>query len=506
MKLRILIPLLLCSAFIFGQSTSATADKFVKLQSDLQSTINTIVSSDQLPGMTLAVVFDESQIINLAAGYNDKDQKIKMQPTDRMMSGSTGKMFVSAVALQLVAEGKLKLDTKIKDYLGNKDWFKNLPNGEEITVAHLMNHTSGMPRYIFQEEFLTEIRANPLKERSPEDCIAFVLDKAPLHPVGQGWGYSDTNYLLLGLILEKITGKTYYELLKGRLLEPLKLNLTTPSDNRKLEGLSQGYIGSQNFFGLSEEINVNGLLAVNPAFEWTGGGLVTNVKDLAVWMKFLHEGKVLPDSIYRLLIQPVHMGSGQPYDQGYGLGSFVWSKRNDTRYGHAGFFPGYLTHVEYSKKRQYAIAIQINTDEGSQSLQQYIYKIDEVITKYLDAIDKSKIKANFDKQANCWNNADLECYMEAYAKSQDIQTISRAGVTYGYDKILSDYKKYYPKDKMGQLHFDNFGYKRLADNLYFVTGRFNLKIQGRDQLRQGYFSVVMQRINGKWLMITDHSS
>lgn len=476
------------------------------LKSELQTTIDKILEDYKIPGITLAVVFDDEKVINLASGFNNIERQIKMQPDTRMLSGSVGKMFVSTIALQLIENGELNLNENISYYLGDRPWFKRLPNYKNIKIKNLLNHTSGLPRYIFQPEFLKDIKEKPLVERTPESCITYILDKKALHQTNNGFAYSDTNYIILGLIIEQISNKSYYTLLKENILKPIGLKQTSPSINRALKGLAQGYIGSQNYFGLPKTTIIDDLLVINPAFEWTGGGVITNVLDLALFTKQLHEGNLISEESKKILIQPVNMNNGKPFDQGYGLGSFVWSKKNDTRYGHSGFFPGYLSHVEYSKNRQYAIAIQINTDEGYPFMQQFIYYIDEVISKYLDKIDEKKILENFKKQEQCWNAHNIECYMEAYAKNETIQTASRGGITFGYTNIISDYKKYFPKERMGNLHFDNFNFRRLSDNLYFTTGRFNLKYPNREELSSGWFSVVMKKINGHWFIITDHSS
>ena len=120
--------------------------------------------------------------------------------------------------------------------------------------------------------------------------------------------------------------------------------------------------------------------------------------------------------------------------------------------------------------------------------------------------DTLAIRANFSQQEACWNKGDLECYMEAYAPDGVIQTISRGGVTQGYQNILSGYKKNFPREKMGQLRFDQIGYTRLTDEYYYVVGRFNLSYPPSDRQFQGWFSVVMKKIDGQWLMISDHSS
>ncbi len=116
------------------------------------------------------------------------------------------------------------------------------------------------------------------------------------------------------------------------------------------------------------------------------------------------------------------------------------------------------------------------------------------------------ILKNFEQQAACWNAADLVCYMKAYASIPAIQTISRAGVTKGYDAILAQYRQYFPTDRMGTLTFDKFQFTRISPKYYYVVGRFNLKFRQQTDVHQGYFSVLMKKIKGDWYILSDHSS
>ncbi|MEP5610727.1 MAG: nuclear transport factor 2 family protein [Cyclobacteriaceae bacterium] len=118
---------------------------------------------------------------------------------------------------------------------------------------------------------------------------------------------------------------------------------------------------------------------------------------------------------------------------------------------------------------------------------------------------KAAILANFEKQENCWNQQDLECYCSLYSNLDSARTISRAGLTYGRKNILSDYIRNWPKDRMGNLHFDEMNIERLGSKYYFVTGRFNLTYKERDKI-SGYFSVIMIKEKGEWKIYTDHSS
>ncbi len=347
------------SLLLAGALTAQSA-----LEAELTTALQERIEALEIPGATLSVVLPDGQLISMAAGWADAEAQTPMQPHDRMLSGSVGKVFVSAVALQLAGEGKLDLNAKVSDYLGEEPWYARIPNAEALTVRSLMNHTTGIPRYVFTKAFLEELQTNPYRSWTPLDCLTFIFDERPTHPVGQGWGYSDTNYIILGMILEKLTGNTYYEELQTRILDPLELHHTSPSVDPEMEGLVQGHTGKQNYFNLPPRLIADGKYAINPQFEWTGGGLVTNTDDLAVMLYRLHRGDVLNADIYINLIQPVDPRSGQAAALGYGLGTFVWGSDLGVFYGHSGMMPGYLTQVEFSQKKGYTVAFQMNSDES----------------------------------------------------------------------------------------------------------------------------------------------
>jgi D-alanyl-D-alanine carboxypeptidase len=129
-----------------------SADK-AQLRQRLQAKLDSLYAAGQFPGATAGFVLTDGSSFGLATGFSDKTKKIRMTPADLMLQGSVGKTYVAAVALQLVHEGKINLDDKIEKHLGNEPWFSRLPNGRDITVRMLMNHTSGLVRYEFKEQF-----------------------------------------------------------------------------------------------------------------------------------------------------------------------------------------------------------------------------------------------------------------------------------------------------------------------------------------------------------------
>lgn len=119
------------------------------------------------------------------------------------------------------------------------------------------------------------------------------------------------------------------------------------------------------------------------------------------------------------------------------------------------------------------------------------------------------IQNNFEQQTSAWNNGDLKAYVEAYVAGDSAKTISKAGVIYGKVNILKQYQQYYNKENMGTLWFDQFTYQKLREDLYYVVGRFNLKNMDKNKQpkeRHGWFSVLMQKIDAKWFILSDHST
>ena len=342
---------------------TASVSNTTELKTALQAKLDEWHKSGSFPGATLGVVFANGESFGLAVGFSDRETKTLMRPNDRMLAGSVGKTFAAATALQLIKEGKIGLDDKIEKYLGREPWFSRLPNAKDITVRQLMNHTSGLVRYEFKDEFTKDLTANPQKTWKPAELVSYLLDEKPPFLAGQGWDYSDTNYIVLGMIIEKVTGRKFYDEANSRLLKPLKLNDTIPQDGPRLKGVVQGYAGPDNPFGGKDAMIQNGKFTINPQFEWTGGGYVSTAPDLARWAKMIYEGKAFSPA----LLPQVLEGVSAPMlgrETRYGLGVIIRQTSAGTSYGHSGFFPGYITDMMYFPDQKVAVAVQVNTSVG----------------------------------------------------------------------------------------------------------------------------------------------
>ena len=337
------------------------------LTADYQQVLEQIVADSGAPGGVAAFELPDGRMSRVAAGFADLEAKQPMLQESRFLSGSVGKTFVGALTLKLAREGVLDLDDPISKWLGETAWFPRLPGGSSITIRQLLMHRSGLLDHVHLPEFVDAFVNGPLDlatGASPEQLIAFVLDKKSLFPPGQGYSYTDTGFLLIGLIIEQATGGTYYAELQQNFLGPLGLKDTSPSNRRILPGLVPGYLPNDNLGQGLKTMKEPGVLFYNPVTEWTGGGLVTNPGDLVRWAKLLYEGKAMEGDYVSQLLCSIPTTQGNRYSA-YGLGQGIAQSPYGIVYGHSGWIPGYLSFMGYYPEYRVAVAAQFNSTKES---------------------------------------------------------------------------------------------------------------------------------------------
>lgn len=364
LQTNLFIFLCFISSLVYSQNTQ-------QLSQTLQQRLDEVREKGGAPGATLGIVLPDGKTIELVSGFSDVESGKAMKIGDRMFSGSIGKTYAMAVVMQLVSEKKLGLDDLASKYLSKTTWFNRLPNASKLTVRMLLNHTGGLPRYVLDPKIWKEAVANPEKIWTIEERLAFIMDAEPVHPAGKGWAYSDTDYILLGAIIEEITGNTYYEEAQKRVLTPLGLKHSSPSNKRKLKGLIPGYTGKEGAFPMpNSKVVEKGKYVINPQLEWTGGGMINTALDLAKWVKLIHEGKAFESSLLKEVQQAVDLQTGQPAEEGYGFANQIYRTKYGLVHGHSGIMPGYLSIMEYLPEYGFSIALQINADPYSGKLKQ----------------------------------------------------------------------------------------------------------------------------------------
>ncbi len=364
-RFLVLLMLLWAGSAVADGPKPLTDHQFEQLRGKVQAKLDDLRATAEFPGVTVGFVLADGRSAGVSSGFADAAKKVLLKPDDRMLAGSIGKTYVAAVVLQLVEEGKIGLDDKLEKWLGKEPWYPRLPNGPDLTIRHLLNHTAGLPEY-FQAKGVTEaVKADPDRVWKPEELVAYVLDAKPAFAPGKGFAYADTDYILVGMAAEKAGGKPLFAEIERRLLKPLNLDKTTPSDRRVIPGLVSGHAAIRNPFGYQGPTIVDGKFVMNPQMEYAGGGLASTPEDLARWAKAVYEGKAFQKKeTLTAMLTGVDAGTGRGGGKGvkYGLGVQIRESEWGPSYGHGGWFPGYLSEVEYFADHKVAIAVQFNTD------------------------------------------------------------------------------------------------------------------------------------------------
>jgi D-alanyl-D-alanine carboxypeptidase len=317
------------------------------------------------PGATAAIVWPDGSLVTAASGLADRETGRAMTPDTPMLAASIGKTFVAATVLALETEGRLSRTDLLTSHLAGRVAVDALPNASTITLDHLLHHTSGLPDHVHLPGFQRDWRRLTDGEAlfAPEDLLEFVAGEAAMFEAGEGWAYSDTGYVLLGLVIEEVTGQPWRDAVRTRFIEPLNLRRTVPSDRIDLPDLAIGYVAPDNAFGLPERTaDDQGRLVWNPAVESAGGGFASTSADLARWGHALFAGGAMGAPYLDRLLDRVEVDPASP-DVLYGAGVAIYADTpRGPVYGHGGWIPGYVSSLRHYADHGVTIAFQINTD------------------------------------------------------------------------------------------------------------------------------------------------
>ncbi|MER5781181.1 serine hydrolase domain-containing protein [Streptomyces mobaraensis] len=319
-----------------GTSGHGTPDR-----DDLRRALRAVVA-DGIPG-AVAEVRDEHGVWRGAAGVEDLRSGRLPSPDDRFRAGSVTKSLVATVVLQLVAEGRVGLDDPVDRRLPGV-----IPagrHGKQITVRQLLHHTSGLPNYT--DALVKSIGGDLGKLRArhwtPRELIALALTQpSPFEPGEKGqWGYSNTNYVVLGLLIERLTGHSLGHEIDRRVVRPLHLrNTSVPSDarlsGRHLHGYERFPRPTAPYTDITE---------YDPDVFRGPGNVVSNAHDLNTFYRALGEGRLLPARLNKEMRELTPDG-GDRVGRSYGLGLEGTTNicaDGTLMLGHTGSVPGYAT-------------------------------------------------------------------------------------------------------------------------------------------------------------------
>jgi D-alanyl-D-alanine carboxypeptidase len=308
-----------------------------------------------------------------------------MKAVDIFPIGSTTKTYTAVLVMRLVAQGRIKLDDQLSKYLP-----KLLPPGDRITIRELLSHTSGLYDFANDPRFMAPYLQGKFGFAwTPKQMVQFAATKPLLFRPGTRFSYSNTNYVLLALLAERVDGRPYEKQLIDYIFRPLALSRTSlPASNATLPDV-HGYLGL-GANGKTADAALVDSAALTPAFAWSVGGIRATAEDEADFFRGLFSGKLLPK------VQIEAMENTSATRGAYGLGLMPtggydhewrsYTKAISTRcgraWGHGGAFPGYYQLPISSPDGSRQAVLLVNADEALLSRGQYRQVYDVLATAY----------------------------------------------------------------------------------------------------------------------------
>jgi CubicO group peptidase (beta-lactamase class C family) len=305
------------------------------------------IDSAQIAGAAILVFQKGKILLNNSYGYASLELGTPM-PSDGVFDiGSVTKQFTAAAILKLVEANKLSLDDDFTEYLPFDT------KGRKVTIAQLLDHTSGMEADMGEEVEFFDMLTN---QGLPHNAIVKMFKpKDFMFEPGEALIYNNNAYSYLGLIIEKVTGQSYEDYLKETFFKPLGMNSTSFGSNievtkNKVDGYRYDSLGIQQ----KNYLNYN--------LPYSAGSLSSNTQDLLIWMKALHQGKILSAASYQSMITPRQLNDGSKLQ--YAKALVNYSDFGNDKIGHTGGFSGFMTDTRYYPEEDLYIICLVNTSGG----------------------------------------------------------------------------------------------------------------------------------------------
>ncbi|MFF0748804.1 serine hydrolase domain-containing protein [Streptomyces sp. NPDC004267] len=282
---------------------------------------------------------------------------------DRFRVGSITKTFTATVLLQLQAEGRIDLDDPVEKWLpgvvrGNGN------DGRKVTVRRLLNHTSGIYSYTADPSFQQRVFGPAFLEHrydtwTPEQLVAIAMEHAPDFEPGASWEYSNTNFVLAGMVIEKVTGHSYEREVERRVIKPLKLRATSaPGTDSRMPQPNSGAYSKLRRDTTGPTYDVTDL---NPSIAGAAGEIVSDANDLQTFYRALLKGRLLPPAEMKEMTDTVATGRGT--DVRYGLGLFQQKLSCGKEvWGHSGGIHGSSSQAVVTRDGEHSLAANFNAD------------------------------------------------------------------------------------------------------------------------------------------------
>ena len=285
----------------------------------------------KVPGAIVGMWFGKQGTWVVGAGKGNTSTGAAPQTTDKTRIGSISKTFTATVILQLVDEKKLSLDDKLSKYE------PQVPGADGITIRQLLNMTSGLYNYTDDQAFWDAFLKNRNAVWTPQQVVDLAVSHPAVFPPGQKYMYSNTNYILLGMIIEKVTGKKAGDVITTGIIDKLSLtNTSFPTGTGIPSPYMHGYLAATGQPNDSAKLQDFSIYSPSPF--WTAGAMISTLNDLKTWAEAIGNGKVLSKAMHAEQIK-----LSAPNTSSYGLGLMGGPKF----FGHSGEVPGYNSSMYY---------------------------------------------------------------------------------------------------------------------------------------------------------------
>ena len=316
--------------------------KSTSLEKYTDSLFNSSIDSAKIAGAAVIAFQKGKMLVNSSYGFASLELSVPIPNEGQFEIGSVTKQFTAAAILKLVADKKLSLEDDFTKYV------KFDTKGRKVTINNLLNHTSGIVSYTSFPEF-----GKFSIQQNPRDTLVRLIEKKGFNfEPGEALIYNNSGYFLLGLIIEKASGKSYEEYLKETIFEPLGMENTSYCSNTAVvKNKVYGY--SYTPKGLQQKAYLN------HTWPYAAGSLCSTTKDLLIWLRALHQGNILTKDQYQSLISPDSLNDGTPIKYAKGITNF--SNFGNHQISHGGGINGFLTETRYFPEEDLFIICLVNT-------------------------------------------------------------------------------------------------------------------------------------------------
>ncbi|MDP9482062.1 MAG: serine hydrolase [Chloroflexota bacterium] len=330
----------------------------------LQSNLDELRETHGIPGVSAALIFDNGSTWTGVSGFADVAASRRVTPNTIFAIASISKTFTAALVLDLAAEGRLALEDGASEYLPGQKIL------EGVTIRMLLDHTSGLHDFFSHPSIDAALLSNPANGWTPTRTLGYVAKR--YFPPGTGWHYSNTNYLILGLIAERVGERPLAEQLRERYFEPLRLDSAYYQDVERAPGpTAHGYrfAGSRKTLPAIDLADGTGLMPFKSVVTAAGGAgaLAASAIDTARWARALYGGRAVDSGSLALMLGGFDRVAGYEPSIPYGLGVQALDVNGMPTLGHSGRFIGFRAVVRYLPDYDVTIAVLTNqsrTDPG----------------------------------------------------------------------------------------------------------------------------------------------